>query len=408
MGDYDVEDSVVEAVQARLWILWLLVVTPVLLFAVEFFLQGKLLADRCKKGGIYLSLTSSPVLNVLLTVYAIPFLLALVFAIFFTSQDDSYIERVIWHAQVVYGDSFAFLATLQLDVSGLQPFLDSVMADMVAFTGDPLGAAQKVADRLAEIVADPLAPVREVVEVVANMSRYLEIDPSYFVEHSAALDVLNVSLGLLKLLATYGRKAFALYDAVLRLFRGEKGEGNEEDDGVVQVHECVADPKKAQLEADMELLCQRGVYSEDKTSWNLQSAQLAAGDVATIALWLKDNEVLTKLDLACNSIDDAGAEALASALRVNGVMTNLNLAGCGIGNEGVKAIGSALAVNGVLTELWLPENEIGDEGAKALASALRVNGVLNNIDLKYNNLGDEGKGAIRDAVSGRVGFKLEM
>ena len=270
--DYDVEDSAVDAVQARPWVLWLLVATPVVLCTKT------VLSCSCYKG--------------FLTGYAIPFLLALGFAIFFTSQDDSYIERIFWHAQVVYGDSFAFLAKLQLDVSGLRPFINSVVADMVAFTGDPFGAAQKVADRLAEIAADPLAPVREVVEVLANMSRYLEIDPSYFVEHSAALDVLNIALGLLKLLATYGRKAFALYDVVLRLFRGEKGEDDEEDDGVVQMHECVADPKKAQLEADIELLCQRGVYSDDKSSLDLSNASLAAGEVATIALWLKDNGVL--------------------------------------------------------------------------------------------------------------------
>ena len=35
-------------------------------------------------------------------------------------------------------------------------------------------------------------------------------------------------------------------------------------------------------------------------------------------------------------------------------------------------------------------------------------GELKNIDLRYNRLGDEGKGVIRDAVSGREGFKLKM
>ena len=73
-----------------------------------------------------------------------------------------------------------------------------------------------------------------------------------------------------------------------------------------------------------------------------------------------------------------------------------------------KALASALRVNEVLKSLNLWDNSIGDEGAKALASALRVNEVLQSINLEYNNLGDEGKGAIRDAVSGRVGFKLEM
>ena len=34
--------------------------------------------------------------------------------------------------------------------------------------------------------------------------------------------------------------------------------------------------------------------------------------------------------------------------------------------------------------------------------------VLKNIDLRDNSLGDEGKGVVRDAVSGREGFKLKM
>jgi len=62
----------------------------------------------------------------------------------------------------------------------------------------------------------------------------------------------------------------------------------------------------------------------------------------------------------------------------------------------------------VLTNLSLYGNGIGEEGAKALASALRVNGVLTILNLCDNDLGDEGEGVIRDAVSGRVGFELEM
>ena len=43
-----------------------------------------------------------------------------------------------------------------------------------------------------------------------------------------------------------------------------------------------------------------------------------------------------------------------------------------------------------------------------IASLIAGNGVLKHLDLRYNDLGDEGKGAIRDAVSRREGFKLEM
>ena len=104
--------------------------------------------------------------------------------------------------------------------------------------------------------------------------------------------------------------------------------------------------------------------------------------------------------------------ALASALRVNEVLTTLNLRGkvgngC-LGDKGAKALASALCVNGVLTNLNISENIIGVEGAKAIGKALAINAVLKTLIINYNNLGDEGERVIRDAVSGRVGFELEM
>ena len=49
-----------------------------------------------------------------------------------------------------------------------------------------------------------------------------------------------------------------------------------------------------------------------------------------------------------------------------------------IGDDGVKAIAEALKDNPVLTSLDLRLNHIGDEGAKAITEALKVNAVLNN------------------------------
>ena len=119
-------------------------------------------------------------------------------------------------------------------------------------------------------------------------------------------------------------------------------------------------------------------------------------------------ENLKTCDLSSVGLADDACRALFSTLKVNWVMTNLDLSRNNIGDEGAKAIGGALAVNGVLTHLNLDGNFIGDEGAKAIGKALAVNGVLKNIDLRYNDLGDEGKGVIRDAMSGREGFKLQV
>ena len=52
--------------------------------------------------------------------------------------------------------------------------------------------------------------------------------------------------------------------------------------------------------------------------------------------------------------------------------------------------------------------DVVQTGVLAIAKALEVNEVLKRLDIRANDLGNEGEGAIRDAVSGREGFKLEM
>lgn len=78
---------------------------------------------------------------------------------------------------------------------------------------------------------------------------------------------------------------------------------------------------------------------------------------------------LTSLNLACNTIDDEGAIALAKALTNGNLknLTSLDVSSNKIGNKGAKALAEALANLKNLTSLNLSFNDIGDEGAKALA-----------------------------------------
>ena len=117
-------------------------------------------------------------------------------------------------------------------------------------------------------------------------------------------------------------------------------------------------------------------------------------------------EMLDFTGISAPSVSDM--EQLGRCLNLCENLSRCDLMGVGLTDEPCRALFSTLKFNAVLADLNLWDNKIGPEGAKALASALRVNGVLKSIDLRLNGLGDEGKGAIRDAVSGRVGFELEM
>ena len=114
--------------------------------------------------------------------------------------------------------------------------------------------------------------------------------------------MLNVALGVLKLLATYGRKAFALFDVVRGLLSGQEQE-DEEDDGTVQVYECVADPVRAQAEADMEDIFRKvGTTREVEKATELEwcNKKLDDKDATLIAAWLKGNTTVKKLECAAN------------------------------------------------------------------------------------------------------------
>ena len=86
-------------------------------------------------------------------------------------------------------------------------------------------------DDVLKVLSDSAA-VQRVIAMVASTREHIEINPAYFAE--AALNAVNVALGLLKLLAAYGAKAFATFDA-LRSDRVRR-KGANEGESIVQVH----------------------------------------------------------------------------------------------------------------------------------------------------------------------------
>ena len=120
-----------------------------------------------------------------------------------------------------YANSFAVLSGLKLGLDGIFPSFD----------------------KLVEVLNDPAAALSSVGQRIANLSSYAELDPAYFSEGVQALTAINLVLSFVKLLATYGRKLFALMDAaksILKAYAGYEA-ASEGDDGTVQVNETMTD-----------------------------------------------------------------------------------------------------------------------------------------------------------------------
>ena len=176
---------------------------------------------------------------------------------------------------IAYASVFEAFATLKIEWDGLLPSLDSVL----------------------ELLSDPAATLANLLERVSNLT--VELDPEYFNEGIKMLNALNLCLGLLKLVATYGRKFFALLDAVnVLLGRATITEHN--DDGTVQVAESVTDNEAVQAS---ELLIQAGweqafAALEQETSLNWSGRAIQDRHLAGIA-WLfrqAETEKITDLE----------------------------------------------------------------------------------------------------------------
>lgn len=103
---------------------------------------------------------------------------------------------------------------------------------------------------------------------------------------------------------------------------------------------------------------------------------------------LKDNKIVTVLNLGSNKIGDDEAKVIANVLKNNTTLTALFLDNNEIGHEGAMAIAEALKSNKTLTQLGIVANNIGNKGVEALAAALNVNTTLTILDFFRNHFDD--------------------
>ena len=136
------------------------------------------------------------------------------------------------------------------------------------------------------------------------------------------------------------------------------------------------------------------------TEADLSNKNLGIGGAIIVGAWIshKDNGALVKFNISDNSLCTAGAKTLAECLKDNQVITELNIANNHLGKvgtawdaesdmSGLIAISSAIPTMGALEKFDISDNDIRAEGARALAEALKDNAIMKVLNIASNGLG---------------------
>ena len=297
-----------------------------------------------------------------------------------------------------YSSSSVALSGLQLDWNGALPSFDE----------------------LVEVLNDPAAALSSAVQRMVDLSSYAKFDPAYFSEGVQALTAINLVLSFVKLLATYGRKLFALMDAaksILKTYTGHEA-ASEGDDGTVQVCETMTDLAAIAI---LGLLNTQEV--KDSYKWKhgeevsfaklmlqeelifdfcceLDDGKMAGG----VALVTHSKRVVQLRSLSLEGSKLVTAEAWEKALTdmlTKGsltILSDLNLGGCGIGIKGGAVIAEALRVSSSLTSLDVSHTRIGKKVALELVSIFKEK-QMTSVGLGGCDLGPDGGKVVAEYVS---------
>lgn len=156
--------------------------------------------------------------------------------------------------------------------------------------------------------------------------------------------------------------------------------------------------------------CAKGVVlalalNDRFTSLNLACNTLGNAGAAIIAKALPEHQTLLHLDLAANDIGHAGGNALFAALQANRSVTYVDMSSRPgslrnhLARYNAGALERLLICNPVLAKLQLMGNSLGVEGAAGLARGLAQNTSLISLDLAGNDLGPRGFAALADALA---------
>ncbi len=130
----------------------------------------------------------------------------------------------------------------------------------------------------------------------------------------------------------------------------------------------------------------------------LESCNLRGRKLGVLSKALGKGSALEVLCLTDNLFGDDGAQCLSYTLKDNAVLTSLDISRVSLGNQGAMHIAEALKVNTGLRTLDMQWNSIRDEGVQAIADALESNSTLETLRLSYNPVREVGVASLTAAL----------
>lgn len=116
------------------------------------------------------------------------------------------------------------------------------------------------------------------------------------------------------------------------------------------------------------------------------NVDVESGHLEHISSALRENQVLTHLDLSYNNLAARGCAAISEALEENATIKELSLRGNNMGDTGAQALVASLAKSSKLTKLDLSDNGIGEVGGKYLGELVAKPGPLKQADFSWNSM----------------------
>ncbi|CAB3221349.1 unnamed protein product [Arctia plantaginis] len=131
----------------------------------------------------------------------------------------------------------------------------------------------------------------------------------------------------------------------------------------------------------------RGLLNKDI---NLSYYGINPNGVRPMAMALKYNRIVQKINFTDNFIYNDACFHLGEMLATNTQLSELNLTGCRIGPLGVRYLLKNMIKNTTLKVLNLSRNEIGDDGMVHFANAVFKGLNVKDVNLSHNNISGHG------------------